>query len=164
MARLDREAIDLEKEFHDLNSIIMDAITNINHLLQEKAGKIICEFQSSHSVIRADRLHLTNTLFNLLDNAIKYCEKAPEIRVRTINRSHGITLEVIDNGIGIDYSHHRKIFQKFYRVPTGNIHNVKGFGLGLSYVKKIIAAHGGTISIKSQPSQGSIFRIDLKYE
>ena len=142
----------------------MDAITNSNTLLQEKAGKIICEFQCSQSIIKADRLHLTNTVFNLLDNAIKYCEKVPVIKVRTISGSNGITLEVIDNGIGIDHSHHRKIFQKFYRVPTGNIHNVKGFGLGLSYVKKIIATHRGKISIESQPSHGSVFRIDLKYD
>ena len=164
MARFEKHDLGLRKEFHDLHSIIDEAINSVTYSLQQKSGTITREFGSSPSIIKVDRLHLTNTLYNLFDNAIKYCECSPQIKVHTVNGSYGVTLEVIDNGIGIEANQHRKIFQKFYRVPTGNIHNVKGFGLGLSYVKGVIEAHGGKISLKSEPMHGSVFRIDLKYE
>jgi len=164
MARLDKEDIGLKKEFHDLHTLIDEAVSNVGHILQQKQGTITCDLQSSHSIVNVDKLHVTNTLFNLLDNAIKYCEHNPKIIIRTSNTLQGITLEIIDNGIGIRTEEQRKIFQKFYRVPTGNIHNVKGFGLGLSYVKGIVEAHGGKISLKSEPAVGSVFKIDLRHE
>jgi two-component system phosphate regulon sensor histidine kinase PhoR len=107
----------------------------------------------------ADKLHLTNVFNNLIDNAIKYCKEIPRISICTQNRSNELIIEVKDNGIGISSENQKRIFQKFYRVSTGNVHDVKGFGLGLSYVKTIINAHGGSISVNSELSTGSTFTV-----
>ena len=113
-------------------------------------------------MIKADRLHLTNIIYNLLDNAIKYCHHAPEILVSTENEPSGsIAVAVQDNGIGISEENQRKIFSKFYRVPTGNVDDVKGFGLGLKYVAIVVKAHRGTVSLKSAVGKGSTFYLQL---
>ena len=111
----------------------------------------------------ADKVHLTNLVYNLLDNANKYTPKRPIIKVTTESSANGITLIIEDNGIGISKTDQKKIFDKLYRVPTGNIQEVRGFGLGLSYVKAIIEEHGGRISIESEVNKGSKFRIFLPY-
>jgi signal transduction histidine kinase len=107
---------------------------------------------------------LTNIVFNLIDNAIKYTIGVPEITVKTENTENGIKVSVKDNGIGISKENQRKIFDKFYRVPTGNVHNVKGFGLGLSYVLAVIEKHGGTVEVQSELGKGSTFIISLPFE
>ena len=112
----------------------------------------------------ADRVHLTNIIFNLIDNAIKYTKQNPEIVVTTNNTAEGIMIEIKDNGIGISKENQRKIFDKFYRVPTGNVHNVKGFGLGLSYVLAVILKHNGTISVDSELGKGSTFKVHLPFK
>ena len=112
----------------------------------------------------ADRVHLTNIIFNLIDNAIKYTKQHPEIVVTTYNTAEGIMIEVKDNGIGISKENQRKIFDKFYRVPTGNVHNVKGFGLGLSYVLAVVLKHSGTISVDSELGKGSTFKVHLPFK
>ncbi len=115
--------------------------------------------KASDTQVEADKLHLTSVFNNLLDNAIKYCKVIPEITVRTLNHNKGILVEVLDNGIGISPENQRRVFQKFYRVPTGNVHDVKGFGLGLSYAKTVVEAHGGEISLQSEIGKGCVFRI-----
>jgi two-component system phosphate regulon sensor histidine kinase PhoR len=115
-------------------------------------------------VLRGDRIHLANVLYNLVDNAVKYCEGQPEVLITTTSDAAGITVRVADNGIGIARADQRKIFDRLYRVPTGNLHNVKGFGLGLSYVKAVLEKHGGTIRVESEPGMGSTFIIELPYE
>nr|MBA3663131.1 ATP-binding protein [Bacteroidota bacterium] len=116
---------------------------------------------AQHYKLQADKVHLTNIIFNLIDNAIKYTQGVPEIVITTYNTAEGIMVEIKDNGIGITKENQRKIFDKFYRVPTGNVHNVKGFGLGLSYVLAVVLKHNGTIAVESEPGKGSTFKVHL---
>jgi two-component system phosphate regulon sensor histidine kinase PhoR len=161
MARLDKEDIGLKKEQVSLHQIIQDSIRHTSVALQEKKGTVSVELSAQDPDVEADRLHLTNAINNLLDNAIKYCKTVPSIIVRTLNHNGGIVVEVHDNGIGIGHENRKRVFQKFYRVPTGNLHDVKGFGLGLSYVKTIVEAHKGKISLQSELGKGCVFRIYL---
>lgn len=161
MAKLDKEDIGLKKEKVDVHQIINDALQNAALSLQEKKGKITCELGAETHSIDADRLHLTNVLYNLIDNAIKYCNGVPQIIIRTSNTANQLRIDVVDNGLGIAPENHRKVFQKFYRVPTGNLHDVKGFGLGLHYVKSVVSAHKGTIKLDSALGRGSVFKIAL---
>ena len=164
MAKLDKEDIGLKKEKVDVHQIINDAIANNALALQEKYGTIRCDLKAGEFMIDADRLHLTNVLYNLIDNAIKYCKDVPEIVISTSNLNKHLCIDVKDNGLGIARENHRKVFQKFYRVPTGNVHDVKGFGLGLHYVKSVVSAHKGTIKLESDLGKGSVFRIILPAE
>jgi len=161
MARFDKEDIGLKIESVDVHQIIRDAIQNSTLSLQEKQGRILCDLKAVNHTISADRLHLTNVLYNLIDNAIKYCKQSPHILITTDNEKKHLCLAVKDNGLGIAPENHKKVFQKFYRVPTGNVHDVKGFGLGLHYVKSVISAHKGVIKLESEMGMGSVFKIIL---
>jgi two-component system, OmpR family, phosphate regulon sensor histidine kinase PhoR len=119
------------------------------------------ELNSKNAVIQADPIHLTNVIYNLLDNALKYSADAPSILILTRDFEGQLSIIVRDNGIGISKEDQKRIFEKLYRVPTGNLHNVKGFGLGLSYVKAIVEKHGGSIHVESVPDKGSSFEIRL---
>ncbi|MEO7991474.1 MAG: HAMP domain-containing sensor histidine kinase [Chryseolinea sp.] len=159
IARLDKEDIELKKEVVDLHQLIHDAIGNVSLLLQEKKGNITVNLQASSHEIKADKLHFTNVLNNLLDNAIKYCNTSPEIMIRSFNQENKIGIEIKDNGLGILPENQKRVFQKFYRVSTGNVHDVKGFGLGLSYVKTIVGEHRGEMKLSSEIGKGSIFTL-----
>ena len=161
MARLDKEDIGLKKESVDVHGIIQDALKNNAHLLEECNGEVALHFKAANSIVKADRLHLTNVFNNLIDNAIKYSEGAPLISISTKTEGRCISIEVKDNGIGISAENQKRVFQKFFRVSTGNVHDVKGFGLGLSYVKTVVEAHKGTIKLESAPGKGSTFTIAL---
>ncbi|MEX2230750.1 MAG: HAMP domain-containing sensor histidine kinase [Cyclobacteriaceae bacterium] len=161
MAKLDKEDIGLKKEKVDVHEIIRDAIQNTALSLQEKNGTIVCDLQAQNHIVDADRLHLINVLYNLIDNAIKYCNHSPHILISTSNLNRHLCVDVKDNGLGIARENHKKVFQKFYRVPTGDVHDVKGFGLGLHYVKSVISAHKGTIKLQSDLGKGSVFKICL---
>ncbi|HEY9487786.1 MAG TPA: HAMP domain-containing sensor histidine kinase [Chryseosolibacter sp.] len=161
MAKFDKEEIGLKKEKVDVHRIIRDAIQNTALPLQEKNGTIHFVLEATNHIIEADRLHLTNVLYNLIDNAIKYCSDSPAIVIRTNSSNKFLCIDVHDNGLGIARENHKKVFQQFYRVPTGNVHDVKGFGLGLHYVKSVISAHKGTIKLESELGRGSAFRIHL---
>jgi two-component system, OmpR family, phosphate regulon sensor histidine kinase PhoR len=161
MARLDKEDIGLKKETVDVNTVLQDALRNSALTLQEKNGHVEVEPLATRNDLHIDKLHITNVLNNLLDNAVKYCKETPNIKIKTLNHSNGITFQVTDNGIGISSENHKRVFQKFYRVPTGNLHDVKGFGLGLSYVKTIVEAHGGYINLQSELGKGSCFTVFL---
>lgn len=161
MARLDKEDIGLKKESLDVHQLIHDSIRHSSVALHEKKGNVDVELNAALHELPADRLHLTNVFNNLLDNAIKYCKNIPEIKIRTSNHDQGVVIEVSDNGIGIGHENKKRVFQKFYRVPTGNVHDVKGFGLGLSYVKTVVEAHKGKISLQSELGKGCLFKIQL---
>jgi len=119
------------------------------------------DFKATSFILNVDKVHFTNVIFNLLDNANKYTPVSPKIKITTENSYSGILISVKDNGTGISKANQKKIFEKLYRVPTGNIHNVKGFGLGLSYVKAIIERHGGKITLESEINKGTKFIIYL---
>jgi two-component system, OmpR family, phosphate regulon sensor histidine kinase PhoR len=161
MAKLEKEDVGLKKEIVDVHQVIQDAIKNTSGALQERNGSIRCELAASRSSIEADKLHLTNVLYNLIDNAIKYCRTSPHIVIRTSDVHKSLLLEIEDNGIGISAENQKRVFQKFFRVSTGNIHDVKGFGIGLNYVKTIIEAHKGSVRLVSDLGKGCIFKISL---
>lgn len=161
MAKLDKEDVGLKKETVNLYEIIHEVVQSIDLALQEKQGSIQLNLNASSPELSADRHHLTNVIFNLLDNAIKYCTQKPSITIRTELKGSTLSLTVEDNGIGISDENKKRIFQKFYRVPTGNVHDVKGFGLGLHYVKQIVEAHHGRITVVSEPGKGCAFTIIL---
>jgi two-component system, OmpR family, phosphate regulon sensor histidine kinase PhoR len=161
MARLEKEDIGLKKELVDVHQIIQEAIKNTSTSLHEKKGAINCDLKAEQFNVEADKLHLTNVLYNLIDNAIKYCTNAPQIQISTRSENKCLVIEVRDNGIGISAENQKYVFQKFYRVPTGNVHDVKGFGIGLNYVKSVVSAHKGNVKLESELGQGSTFKIYL---
>lgn len=161
MAIFDHGQLKLKQEEINLHELIETVAQNFLLQIDKRAGKLEFLPEAEDPVIKGDTMHITNVISNLMENALKYTKQTPLIRVLTKNESGGITLSVIDNGIGINKEDQKRIFDKFYRVPTGNIHNVKGFGLGLSYVKLIVDQHKGTIGIKSDSDKGSRFDIHL---
>lgn len=163
IASLDKKDFKLKFEEADIHSIIEKALVNINILVEKRGGQITSQLHASDSILEADQVHLTNIIYNLLDNANKYSPEPPNINIRTDNISSGIILKITDAGIGMSKEAIEKIFEKFYRVSTGNVHDVKGFGLGLSYVKTIIDMHAGSVNVKSEIGKGSTFKIYLPF-
>lgn len=164
-ARLEKEEIKLALQRLDAHQIINKVATNIALQLQEKNGRIDLRLNATDPIIEADEVHFSNIIFNLLDNAMKYSKDAPLIIVETLKHGNGMfTVRIKDNGIGMDKETQSRVFEKFYRAHTGNIHNVKGFGLGLSYVKAIVEAHGGKIKVESTPGKGSTFTFTIPAE
>jgi two-component system, OmpR family, phosphate regulon sensor histidine kinase PhoR len=161
MALLDRNEIKLHRERLDLHTVIQTAVESIELQVEQRQGRISTDLRAEKRYVQGDEVHLVNVVRNLMDNANKYSTQQPHIQLQTWNDQRGIYLSVSDNGIGMDRETQRRIFEKFYRVPRGNVHDVKGFGLGLSYVKALLDAHGGSITVKSQPGKGSEFTIYL---
>jgi two-component system phosphate regulon sensor histidine kinase PhoR len=159
MARLEKEDLGLKKETLDFHDLIHDAVNNKS--FQTEHVSIELKLEATPSKVTVDKLHLVNVVYNLLDNAIKYNNRNPEIQISTRIHNRMLHMEIQDNGLGIHKDNLKKIFNRFYRVPTGNLHNVKGFGLGLSYVKRIVEAHAGKIIVASEPERGSLFTIQL---
>lgn len=164
MAVLDRGDFKLKISEVDIHEVIKNALEKINLQVQQKNGTLHAQLDAENNFIEGDAVHLTNVIFNLLDNANKYSPEKPAITVSTGNSEKGIFISVQDNGIGMNAEAIKNIFEKFYRVPTGNIHDVKGFGLGLAYVKKIVEAHGGEIVVTSEINKGSKFEIFLPFK
>ncbi len=146
------------KEF-DVNKMIETVAANFELRVKSKNGKLTTEKLAEKPIINGDEVHITNVIFNLLDNAMKYSNDSPEIKITTENKKDQLAISVQDKGIGIPKEHQTQIFERFYRVPTGNIHNVKGFGLGLSYVKKIVDSHNAKIKVESTVNKGTKFTI-----
>jgi signal transduction histidine kinase len=148
----------------DINEMIRNVTNNFRLKVENKEGKIIEKLEAKSSMVYVDEVHFTNVIFNLLDNAVKYRQGTPILHVKTWNRENGVVISIRDNGMGISKDNLKRIFEKFYRVPTGNLHNVKGFGLGLAYVKKIVEDHGGTITAESELNVGTKFEIFLPFK
>jgi len=161
IAIFEKTKLKLKLKEVDLHLIIDKVVSNFSIQIDNAGGIIQSELTANDPICIADEVHITNVVTNLLDNALKYRNGHPEIILSTKTATNGIVIAVKDNGIGISKDNLKRIFDQFYRVPTGNIHNVKGFGLGLSYVKKIAEAHGGKIWVESTLGEGSIFSIYL---
>lgn len=163
IATLDKHEMDFTFSPTDIHEVITHAIDTIEIQVTDRGGVIHRYLEATNSVVTGDPEHLRNLVHNLLDNANKYSEKAPDITVRTRSNDSGVFLEVADKGIGMSKSVQNRVFERFYRETTGNIHNVKGFGLGLNYVKAITDAHGGTVTVESEQGKGSIFTVFLPF-
>jgi len=144
-----------------INSLISDIIANFSLKVTSKGGKITSNLKAIYDVALIDEVHFTNVIFNLMDNALKYSDKPLLLTIETWNEKNNLLISIEDNGIGINKDDLKRIFDKFYRVSTGNLHNVKGFGLGLAYVKKIITEHKGTIKVESELKIGTKFTITI---
>ncbi len=163
-AILEKGQLNLRKEKIDIHHIIEDVAHKIAIQVEIRDGNISTDLKATEPFIIADKVHITNVINNLLDNANKYSPRKPVIVISTQDQNEGILISITDNGIGISKANLKKIFEKLYRVPTGDVHDVKGFGLGLSYVKFIVDKHGGKVSVESEPGKGSTFRVWLPYK
>ncbi len=159
IAMLDSGNFSLEKEEIDIHDIIKEVVASMSLAIEQRKGEIVLSLNAQQSIVKGDRTHMVNIIYNLVDNALKYTLKVPQIEITTSNESEGIKIGIRDNGVGIGEEIQKFIFDKFYRADSGNIHRVKGFGLGLSYVKKLVDAHQGQIKLSSVVDQGSEFLV-----
>ncbi|MBS1940508.1 MAG: HAMP domain-containing histidine kinase [Bacteroidetes bacterium] len=161
LAKLDRGGLKLNMEAVDMHEVIMEVVQSFEVLLEERSGRCDLDLKASNAMVDGDRMHLSNALFNLVDNAIKYSNAAPQVRISTSNDHRKLHIGVADRGIGIRKEDVRNIFERFFRVHTGNVHDVKGFGLGLHYVAETMRSHGGKVAVKSTWGEGSTFTLEL---
>jgi two-component system phosphate regulon sensor histidine kinase PhoR len=159
MALLDKGEVKLRLDSVDIHGTIEQVLTNLSVQIEQKNGIVNLKLKADKSEIVADEVHLTNIIYNLLDNANKYSPENSEITICTKNLANSLKISISDNGIGMTKDQMARIFERFYRVPTGNLHDVKGFGLGLSYVKKMVELHNGQIFVESKLGEGSKFEI-----
>ncbi|MEZ4951176.1 MAG: HAMP domain-containing sensor histidine kinase [Saprospiraceae bacterium] len=159
LARIERDNFKLNPEKIDLNEILEQIGETTRIKVKDLGGELILALQAKNSNFKADKLHFTNLMHNLIDNAIKYSENSPEITIKTKEENGSLRLSICDKGIGIPKDFQAKVFEKFYRVPTGNVHNVKGFGLGLYYIKNVVQAHGWRIHLESEEGKGTNIHI-----
>ncbi len=162
-AKMDRGELVLSRSEVDMHEIVEYAKDSIMLQVEARGGLITTDLQADYALVLGDDVHLRNILLNLMDNANKYTTANPVIHISSRNVERGVLISVSDNGIGISKESQKRIFEKLYRVPTGNVHNVKGFGLGLSYVKAIVEGHGGAVSVESEIGKGSRFDVYLPF-
>lgn len=164
MSMFDRyQAASLKPQPIDVNTLVNDVVSTFRLKVENSGGSITAHMDATDSIVEADEMHLTNVVFNLMDNAVKYRhpERPLVLRISTLSDEHHLTVVVEDNGIGIKRENLRKVFDRFYRVSTGNRHDVKGFGLGLAYVRTVVKGHGGSIHAESEVGMGTRFVINL---
>ncbi len=163
MAVLEQGDYELNPGTIDVHQVLSGVMHNFAVQVEKRKGEIVRQFQATQTRIEADAVHFANIIHNLLDNANKYTPGAPRIVVSTENDDRGVHLKIADNGVGLRPEEKKLVFDKYYRVPTGNVHNVKGFGLGLSYVKLMVEAHGGKVEVESEYQKGSVFHLFMPY-
>jgi len=161
LASLEKNRIRLNLKELDLISVLKETTEQFKQSDFGQKGEIQFQFNKIQTTILADKFHFSQLVLNILENAVKYCKNNPSIQIYLIEKKKGLELSFIDNGIGISKDQRKKIFKKFYRIPTGNVHNVKGFGLGLDYVQKITTAHKWKIKVDENPKGGSIFILSI---
>lgn len=161
LSMFEKHQVELKEETIDLAVLVKEVVNSMKLQFEKYKAQVNLQLTGYHFEVEGDRLHITSVLFNLLDNALKYSRENPSIHIELKDDNDRILLHVTDNGIGIAPEYHRKIFDKFFRVPAGNTHNVKGYGLGLSYVAYVIQRHSGSIDVESKPGIGSRFIIKL---
>ncbi|MCU0345459.1 MAG: HAMP domain-containing histidine kinase [Saprospiraceae bacterium] len=161
MSLFEKTAPVLHLETIDFQAIVSEVLASMRLQFEHQGAQVSYVATGDNFMLKGDRLHLTSVVYNLLDNALKYSPGQPEIAVRLFSEGNEIKLEVADRGIGIAPEHRERIFEKFYRVPTGNVHNAKGHGLGLSYVASVVEQHGGRVSVEEREGGGSVFIIAL---
>ncbi|MFV5693597.1 sensor histidine kinase [Flavobacterium sp. LT1R49] len=161
ISKLEKKELDINKDSNNIQDIINDAIEHVNLILEDRHGSIRSHFDASRTTVLINDVHFTNVLVNILENAIKYSPNVPEIDVYTENVKDMVIIKVKDNGLGMSKVAQKRIFEKFYREHTGDIHNVKGHGLGLAYVKRIVEDHNGQVYVESEKGKGSTFIIKL---
>ncbi|MEO5643353.1 MAG: HAMP domain-containing sensor histidine kinase [Bacteroidia bacterium] len=163
MTALERGEIPLHKTEFDFHALINEALRSISIQVENKQGNVSVLEDAKRFLVSGDRTHLANVLCNIFENALKYSKEAPELFMHTSNDERNLILTITDKGIGIEKQYQKKVFDKFFRVPTGDVHDVKGFGLGLSYVKRIIELHEGIIDLRSEAGAGTTFTIRIPY-
>jgi len=161
IARLEKDNLKLEHRDIDINDLAQAVVDSMELQLHKNGAQVHMHLDAADAIVMGDELHLSNVLFNLIDNAIKYSSESPDITIRTKNIHKHIQITVADQGIGMSRDQLSKIFDQFYRIPTGNRHDVKGFGLGLSYVSDIVKRCGGKVQVKSEKDKGTTFEIML---
>ena len=161
ISKLEKNELDISKEPRDVNEIIEDAIEHVSLIVEDREGIVHQHFNAQRNTILLNEVHFTNVLVNILDNAIKYSPSVPIIDVFTENIKDFIVIKIQDQGAGMSKVAQKRVFEKFYREHTGDLHNVKGHGLGLSYVKQIVEDHNGQIFVESEKGKGSTFIIKL---
>jgi two-component system, OmpR family, phosphate regulon sensor histidine kinase PhoR len=162
IARIEKNDFKLEKKPLDVNEMIAIVVDSMALKLQKHNALIALQLDAENAIINADELHFSNIIYNLIDNAIKYSVDLPDITISTLNKNGQVVIRVADKGVGMSRDQQTKIFEQFYRIPTGNLHDVKGFGLGLSYVNTVVKRLNGIISVKSEKEKGSEF--ELKFQ
>jgi two-component system phosphate regulon sensor histidine kinase PhoR len=163
MTALERGETPLQIAELDVHQLIHEAVKCISVQIESKQGQLNLELHAENFLILGDKAQLTNAFCNLIDNAIKYSREKPELSIKTFNTIENLVVVVSDKGIGIEKEYHGKVFDKFFRVPTGDVHDVKGSGLGLAYAKKIMELHGGCIELESETGKGTTFTLRLPY-
>jgi two-component system, OmpR family, phosphate regulon sensor histidine kinase PhoR len=161
MTALERGEIPLQKIELNFHEIVNNALKCLSIQIENKKGKTSSVLNAEKFIIMGDRTHLTNAICNLIDNSLKYSKTFPHLTISTNNFSTDLIIQISDKGIGIEKEYQKKVFDKYFRVPTGDVHDVKGFGLGLAYIKKIVELHGGTIALQSEPGEGTTFTIKI---
>jgi signal transduction histidine kinase len=161
ISKLEKNELNISKDRVKLHDLIENAVAHIELIVQDRNGYIKTHLDAPKSSVLANETHFTNVIVNILDNAVKYSEDEPKIDVFTENVGTNIILSITDQGPGMSKSVQKRVFEKFYREHTGDVHNVKGHGLGLAYVKRIVEDHQGYVSVESEKGKGSTFIIKL---
>lgn len=162
IASIEKGEIPVSKKILDIHQLLKQVIEQMTLQLETRNVDVSWQLNAKNIKVYADQTHMMNAIRNLIDNAIKYAVTNIRINIKTYNKADQLCIEIEDNGIGIDKKYHALLFDKYFRVPMGDVHNVKGFGLGLSYLKEVIDLHSGTINVESELSKGSRFTINLK--